>query len=97
VVFYLLLVLGPEGRWLRLTGLSWGFRVEGLVLARVLFSLRFALTAYREAFLGLDPNLLAVARTLGAPWARIWARVVLPLVWPGLLPGTLLAFAHTVG
>ncbi|BFH76173.1 molybdate ABC transporter permease subunit [Thermus thermophilus] len=95
--FYLLLFLGPEGPWLRLTGLSWAFRLEGLVFASVLFSLPFALTAYREAFLGLDPNLLAVARTLGAPWAHIWARVVLPLVWPGLLSGTLLAFAHTVG
>ena len=80
--------------WLRV---SWAFRFEGLVLASVLFSLPFALTAYREAFLALDPNLLEVARTLGVPRYRILARVVLPLVWPGLLSGTLLAFAHTLG
>lgn len=95
--FYLLLFLGPEGPWARLFGVSWAFRFEGLVLASVLFSLPFALTAYREAFLALDPNLLEVARTLGVPRYRILARVVLPLVWPGLLSGTLLAFAHTLG
>lgn len=95
--FYLLLFLGPEGLWRKLTGLSWAFRLEGLVLASVLFSLPFALTAYREAFLALDRNLLEVARTLGVPPWKTWGRVVLPLVWPGLLSGTLLAFAHTLG
>lgn len=95
--FYLLLFLGPEGPWQRITGLTWAFRFEGLVLASVLFSLPFALTAYREAFLALDPNLLEVARTLGVPRWRVWRHVILPLVWPGLLSGTLLAFAHTLG
>lgn len=95
--FYLLLFLGPEGIWTRLTGLSWAFRFEGLVLASVLFSLPFVFTAYREAFLSLDRNLLEVARTLGAPWWRVWGRIILPLVWPGLLSGTLLGFAHTLG
>ncbi|WP_135256271.1 molybdate ABC transporter permease subunit [Thermus caldilimi] len=95
--FYLLLFLGPEGLWRKLTGLSWAFRFEGLVFASVLFSLPFALTAYREAFLALDRNLLEVARTLGVPPWKTWGRVVLPLVWPGLLSGTLLAFAHTLG
>lgn len=95
--FYLLLFLSPEGPWHKLTGLSWAFRFEGLVFASVLFSLPFALTAYREAFLSLDRNLLEVARTLGVGKAKIWTRVVLPLVWPGLLSGTLLAFAHTLG
>lgn len=95
--FYVLLFLGPEGPWLRITGLSWAFRFEGLVFASVLFSLPFALTAYREAFLALDRNLLEVARTLGSPWWKVWSKVVFPLVWPGLLSGTLLAFAHTLG
>ncbi|ADW22153.1 MULTISPECIES: molybdate ABC transporter permease subunit [Thermus] len=95
--FYVLLFLGPEGPWVRITGLSWAFRFEGLVFASVLFSLPFALTAYREAFLALDRNLLDVARTLGSPWWKVWSKVVFPLVWPGLLSGTLLAFAHTLG
>ncbi|RTG97783.1 molybdate ABC transporter permease subunit [Thermus scotoductus] len=95
--FYVLLFLGPEGPWVRITGLSWAFRFEGLVFVSVLFSLPFALTAYREAFLALDRNLLDVARTLGSPWWKVWSKVVFPLVWPGLLSGTLLAFAHTLG
>jgi molybdate transport system permease protein len=95
--FYLLLFLGSNGPPFRLLGVSLAFRFEGLVLASLVFSLPFALTAYREAFLALDPNLLEVARTLGAPRARILARVVLPLVWPGLLSGTLLAFAKILG
>lgn len=95
--FYVLLFLGPEGPWVRITGLSWAFRFEGLVFASVLFSLPFALTAYREAFMALDRNLLEVARTLGASWWKIWEKVVLPLVWPGILSGSLLAFAHTLG
>ncbi len=95
--FYILVFLGPEGPWHRLTGFTWAFHFEGLVFASVLFSLPFALTAYREAFLSLDRNLLEVARTLGAPRAKIWVRVILPLVWPGVLSGSLLAFAHTLG
>ncbi|MEZ0347367.1 MAG: molybdate ABC transporter permease subunit [Thermus sp.] len=95
--FYLLLFLGPEGPWTRLVGASWAFRLEGLLFASVLFSLPFALTAYREAFLSLDRDLLEVARTLGVPRRKAYARVVFPLVWPGLLSGTLLAFAHTLG
>ena len=95
--FYLLLFLAPEGPLFRLTGLAWAFRFEGLVFSSLVFSLPFALTAYREAFLALDPNLLEVARTLGISRARIWTQVVLPLVWPGLLSGTLLAFAKILG
>jgi len=95
--FYLLLFLAPEGPIFRLTGLAWAFRFEGLVFSSLVFSLPFALTAYREAFLALDPNLLEVARTLGVSRARIWSQVVLPLVWPGLLSGTLLAFAKILG
>ncbi|WP_117237143.1 molybdate ABC transporter permease subunit [Thermus sediminis] len=95
--FYLLVFLAPEGPFFRLTGLLWAFRFEGLVFASLVFSLPFGLTAYREAFLALDPNLLEVARTLGVSRVRVWTRVVLPLVWPGLLSGTLLAFAKILG
>jgi molybdate transport system permease protein len=95
--FYLLLLLGPEGPLHRLLGLSWAFRFEGLVVSSVLFSLPFALTAYREAFLALDRSLLDTARTLGAGPFKLWGRLILPLTWPGLLSGSLLAFAHTLG
>lgn len=95
--FYLLLLLGRGGPLYRLTGLEWAFRVEGLVVASVLFSLPFALNTYREAFLALDPDLVQTARTLGARPAKVWREVILPLTWPGLLSGSLLAFAHSIG
>lgn len=94
--FYLLLLLGPGGP-LAQFGMQWAFRFEGLVVGSVLFSLPFALTAYREAFRALDPDLLQTARTLGARWPRLWREVILPMSWPGILSGSLLAFAHTLG
>ena len=95
--YYLLLLLGRGGPLYRVTGLEWAFRLEGLVVASVLFSLPFALNTYREAFLALDPDLVQTARTLGASRLKVWREVVLPLTWPGLLSGSLLAFAHTIG
>lgn len=94
--FYLLLFLGPDGplvNW----GLQWAFRFEGLVLASVLFSLPFALTAYREAFRAIDRDLLEVASIYGASWPQTWRYVILPLAKPGLLSGSILAAAHTLG
>ncbi|WP_026234794.1 molybdate ABC transporter permease subunit [Calidithermus timidus] len=95
--FYLLLLLGKNGPLAEYLGIQWAFRFEGLVVGSVLFSLPFALTAYREAFRALDPDLLQTARTLGARWPRLWLELILPLSWPGILSGTLLAFAHTLG
>ena len=94
--FYLLVLLAPDGALGRI-GLDWAFRFEGIWLGSVIYSLPFALTAYREALAAVDVEVLEVARTLGVGrWERWW-RVVLPWIWPGLLSGTLLAFAHTLG
>ncbi len=94
--YYLLVLLAPDGALGRL-GFDWAFRFEGIWLASVLFSLPFALTAYREAFQAVEPEVLEVTRTLGLGPFKRWVRVVLPWIWPGLLSGTLLAFAHTLG
>ncbi len=95
--FYLLLLLGPEGPIKRLFGRTLAFHFEGLVVAGVIFSLPFALAAFREAFAALPDDLVETARTLGAGPVKVWRAVVLPLVWPGVLSGLLLAFAHTLG
>lgn len=95
--YYLLLLLGQNGPLAQAFGVSWAFRFEGLVVGSVLFSAPFVLTTYREAFRGLDEDLLQTARTLGAGRWRRWREIVLPLSWPGLLSGTLLAFAHAIG
>ncbi|RIH89364.1 Molybdenum transport system permease protein ModB [Meiothermus luteus] len=95
--FYLLLLLGQNGPIAQTLGFSWAFRFEGLVVGSVLFSLPLALNGYREAFRGLDLDLIQTARTLGAGWRRVWLEVILPLTWPGILSGSILAFAHTLG
>jgi molybdate transport system permease protein len=94
--FYLLVLLAPDGALGRL-GLRWAFTFPGIWLGSVIFSLPFALTAYKEAFRAIDPEVLDVVRTLGVGRVKRWRRVILPWVWPGLLSGTLLAFAHTLG
>ena len=95
--FYLLLLLGQRGPLSSTFGTVWAFRFEGLLIGSILFSLPFALTAYREAFRALDEELLEVARAYGANAFETWRYVILPLTWPGLFSGTLLAFAHTLG
>jgi len=57
------------------------------------FYVQSALTAFRR----LDPELLLVARSLGAsPWQSFW-RVGLPLSLPGLASGLSLAAARALG
>jgi len=94
--YYLLLLFAPDGALGRL-GLKWAFKFEGIWLASVLFSLPFALTAYRESFQAVDVEVLEVTRTLGISAVRRWTHVIIPWIWPGLLSGTMLAFAHTLG
>ncbi len=95
--FYLLILLGPAGPIQKVIGVPLAFTFPGMLLGATLFSFPFAFTAFREAFLALDDDLLETARTLGAGRLRIWREIILPLVWPGLLSGALLAFAHTLG
>ena len=95
--FYLLQLLGAHGPLAAITGLTWAFSFPGLLVGSVLFSLPFALTAFREAFFALDEDWLAVASVFGATRWQRWRMVILPLTWPSLLSGVILAFAHTLG
>lgn len=95
--YYLLVFLGVDGPMSRLFSIEWAFRFEGILLGSVIFSLPFALTAYREAIRGLDEELFEAARSMGAATWQLWRYVVIPMSWPGMLSGTLLAFAHTLG
>lgn len=78
--FYLLILLGTNGPFKKM-GLEWAFRFEGLLLGSVLFSLPFALTAYREALRNIDEHFLEEARLSGASRLQRWRYVLLPLSW----------------
>ena len=51
----------------------------------------------RAAFLGVDPQLEAASRGLGASTWRVFWTITLPLSWPGLCAGIALSFARALG
>jgi molybdate transport system permease protein len=99
--FYVLVAIGgqsPIGRWYsQLTGHTFAFSFQGLLLASVLYSLPFAVQPFAAAFSSVDPKLVAASSVLGASRMRTFLRVVLPLSLTGILTGIVLSFAHTVG
>ena len=99
--FYLLLALGPRsplGHWYsRLTGHTFAFTFEGLVIGSVLYSLPFAVQPMAASFSAIDSQLLAASETLGAGRLRTFFRVIAPLSLPGLVTAVALSFAHTLG
>jgi len=99
--FYLLLAMGaggPLGRLTEALGLPpLAFSFAGLVVGSVLYSLPFVVQPLRDAFAGIDQQLLDAAATLGAGPRDRFFRVALPLARAGLITGAVLGFAHTLG
>jgi molybdate transport system permease protein len=88
---------GVLGGWLDRAGLSPAFSMGAVVIAQVFVAAPFYLQAAITAFRGLDPNLLAVARSLGAAPPRVFFKVVLPLAKPALLSGLAMSWARALG
>lgn len=87
-------LLGPP---LASLGIQVPFTGSAVVIAQVVVSAPFFVQSAREAFRRIDPDLLIVARTLGAsPWGA-FRRVALPLALPGLISGAALAWARAIG
>ena len=88
---------GLLGSSLRALGITLPF-TQGAVVAGVAFVagplyVRQAIAAFE----GLDPNLLAASRTLGAGPGRTFFRVALPLASGGLAAGSALSIARGLG
>jgi molybdate transport system permease protein len=89
---------GPLGRPLyERFGLDVAFTWRGVVLASAVVAFPLLVRSARSAFEEVDPNLSAVARTLGRTPLRAFFEVELPLAWRGVLSGTVLAFARALG
>ena len=73
------------------------FTQTAVVLAVAFVSSPLYIRAAVAAFEGVDPNLVAASRTLGAGPGRTFFRVVLPLARTGLAAGEALAFARGLG
>jgi molybdate transport system permease protein len=87
-------LLGEHIEWL---GRSLAFTQAAVVLAVVFVASPFYLRIAIAAFEGVDADLPAAARTLGAGPARTFARIWLPLAAGGLGAGAALAFARGLG
>ena len=87
-------LLGDE---LDALGIQIGFTQTAVVLAVAFVESPFYLRGAIAAFEGVDPDLIAAARTLGAgPW-RVFGRVALPLAGGGLGAASALALARGLG
>jgi len=73
------------------------FTKVGAVVAATIGALPLVAKAARSAVEGVDPSLVAAARTLGATETRAFATIVLPLASRGILGGVMLGFARALG
>jgi molybdate transport system permease protein len=96
----LLLAFGRRGLFAGLLyphGWSVTFSTAAVVMAEVFVSAPFFVQAANSAFQRVDPNLLLVARTLGASPLRVFFRIALPLALPGLVAGAAMSWARSLG
>jgi molybdate/tungstate transport system permease protein len=95
----LLLFLGRRsevGSVLARVGLEFVSHVPGIIAAMLFVSAPILVSAAREAFRSVDPQLERVARTLGDTGWSAFRRVTLPLATRGILAGAILAWARSV-
>jgi len=96
----LLLALSPHGiagGLLADLGSAIVFSQSAVVLAQVSVAAPFFILAAANAFSRVDPELLLVARTLGASPQAAFVRIALPLAYRGLFSAGALAWARAMG
>ncbi len=96
----LLLAFGRRGLLgapLAALGVGLPFTPAAVVLAQSFVAAPFYVQAAVAAFRRLDPDLLFVARTLGAAPARVFVTVAIPVARTALSGGAALAWARALG
>jgi molybdate transport system permease protein len=88
---------GLLGGTLSALGIRVGLTWTAVVMAVAFVSGPFYVRQAIAAFEGVDPDLVAASRTLGAGRGRTFFRVYLPLARRGLAAGESLAFARGLG
>ncbi|MBI5251406.1 MAG: molybdate ABC transporter permease subunit [Desulfomonile tiedjei] len=101
VMGYILLVLlgrkGLIGAWLHdALGITFAFNWKGAAVASGLMAFPLLVRAVRLSMEGVNQELEAAARTLGAGSVRVFFSITLPLIMPGILTGMILAFARSL-
>ncbi len=87
-------LLGPA---LDTVGIGVPFTESAVVIAQVVVSAPFFVQAGANAFRKVEPDLLIVARTLGASSSAAFFRIAIPVALPGLIVGASLAWARALG
>lgn len=87
-------LLGPV---LATAGIGLPFTRAAVVLAQTLVAAPFYVQAAATAFRRLDPELVLVARSLGASPVRVFFSIALPTSIPGLVGGAALSWARALG
>lgn len=96
----LLLVVSPStplGGLLTGLGVQISFTSLAVVLAQTVVAAPLYVLGAAQAFARVDPELLAVARTLGASRVGSFWRVALPISLPGMVGAAALAWARALG
>lgn len=88
---------GLFGGVLGVFGIGLPFTAAAVVLAQLLVGAPLYVLGATEALRRIDPDLLLVARSLGAPPHAVWRRVVLPLAAPGLVSAMALGWSRALG
>ncbi len=97
VGYYLLIILGRDGPFVRLLDLNILFTWPAAAVASTVVGLPLMVQAARAAIENVDPALENAARTLGSSEAEIIWRVTLPLARRGIWAGVLLGSARALG
>jgi molybdate transport system permease protein len=87
-------LLGPG---LAAAGIGLPFTRGAVVVAQTFVAAPFYLQAAIAAFRRLDPDLILVARTLGASPPRVLFTVAIPVSWPSLAGGAAMSWARALG
>jgi molybdate transport system permease protein len=87
-------LLGPG---LEAVGIGLPFSRAAVVVAQTFVAAPFYLQAAIAAFRRLDPELILVARTLGASPPRVLFTVAIPVSWPSLAGGAAMSWARALG
>ena len=99
--YYVLLALGRRSLvghlYESVFGTSIVFTATGAVIAATIVALPLVAKSARAALEGVDPRLVAAARTLGASPLRAFSTVQLPLAARGITAGCVLGFARALG
>jgi molybdate transport system permease protein len=87
-------LLGPT---LGTAGIGIPFTQAAVILAESFVAAPFYVQAAVAAFRRLDPDLILVARTLGASWPRVFFTIAIPASRAALAGGAALSWARALG